>query len=74
MDISLQNLFDLIPFIQQQEQTQLQEVIKNKKNSVILDGTSWFGEALAIMVIYITDDWKIEQKLVWFQMLAKSVL
>ena len=25
------NLFDLIHFIQQQEQTQLQEVIKNKK-------------------------------------------
>jgi len=67
------NLFDLVPFIQQQEQTQLQEVIKNKKISVIFDGTSRLGEALAIVVRYITDDWKIEQKLVRLQMLAKSL-
>ena len=62
---------NLIPFIQLKEQTQLQEVIRNKKNSVIFDGTSsQLGEVLAIVVRYITDDW---QKLVWLQMLAKSL-
>lgn len=67
------NLFDLVPFIQQQEQTRLQEKIKGKNVSVIFDGTSRLGEALAIVMRYITDDWKIEQTLIRLQMLAKSL-
>ena len=39
--------------------------------SVIFDGTSRLGEALAMR--YITDDWKIEQNLICLQMLAKSL-
>ena len=67
------NLFDLIPFIQQQEQTQLQEKVKDKNVSIIFDGTSQLGEALAIVVRYITDDWKINQNLIRLQMLAKRL-
>ena len=67
------NLFDLIPFIQQQEQTQLQGKVKGKNVSIIFDGTSRLGEALAIVVRYITDDWKINQNLIRLQMLAKSL-
>jgi len=44
------NLFDLVPLIQQQKQTQLQQKIKSKNVSVIFDGTSQLGEALAIVV------------------------
>ena len=40
--------------------------------SVIYDGTSRFGEALAIVIRYITDDWKIEQNLIRLQMLEKA--
>ena len=55
------NLFDLVPFLHQQEQTQLQEKIKGKNVSVTFDGTSWLREALAIVIWCITDDWKIQQ-------------
>ena len=41
--------------------------------SVIYDGTSRLGEALAIVIRYITDDWKIEQNLIRLQMLEKSL-
>ena len=41
--------------------------------SVIFDGTSRLGEALAIVIRYITDDWKIQQNLIRLQMLAKSL-
>ena len=67
------NLFDLVPFIQQQEQTVLQQKIKGKNVSVIFDGTSRLREALAIVIRYITDDWKIQQNLIRLQMLAKSL-
>jgi len=40
-----------------------------KKISIIFDGTTYLGDALAIIVRYISDNW---QKLVWLQILAKS--
>ena len=67
------NLFDLVPFIRQQEQTKLQEEIRGKNVSIIFDGTSRLGEALAIVVRYIKEDWQIKQCLICMQMLAKSL-
>ena len=40
--------------------------------SVISDGTSRLGEALAIVIQYITNDCKIEQNIIRLQMLEKS--
>ena len=41
--------------------------------SVIFDGTSPLGEALAVVVRFISDEFTIEQCLVKLQMLAKSM-
>ena len=41
--------------------------------SVIFDGTSHLGEALAIIVRFVTGDWRIEQRLIRMQLLAKSL-
>ena len=39
---------------------------------VIFDGTTRLGDALAIVLWFISKDWTIEQRLVCLQMLAKS--
>ena len=50
---------DLIPFIQSEEQRQTQEEIKGREVSVIFDGTTHVAEAMAIVVRYVSRDWKI---------------
>ena len=66
-------MFDLIPFIQKQEVENARNEINSKKISVIFEGTTYLGEALAIAVRYVSDKWFIEQKLVRLQILAKSL-
>ena len=61
------HIFDLVPFIQMQELEKLRKEINGKMVSVIFDGTSYKGEALAIVIRYVTDDWVIQQKLVRLQ-------
>ena len=63
----------MFPFILKQEQKQIQEEIKNKDVSVTFDGTSRLGEALAIVLSFIEENWNVEQRLVRLQMLAKSL-
>jgi hypothetical protein len=41
--------------------------------SVIFDGTSTLGEALAVVLRFVEDDWTIERRLVRVQLLAKSL-
>ena len=43
--------------------------------SLIFDGTTRLGEALAIVVRFVSDsdDWKIEQRLIRLQLLTKSM-
>ena len=64
---------DLIPFIHEQEVSTIAQEIQGKNISIIFDGTTRMGEALAIVVRFITDDFKIQQRLVRMQFLAKSV-
>ena len=40
---------------------------------MIFDGTSHLGEALAIILRFVSPDWRIEQRLVQVQMLSKSL-
>jgi len=67
------NLFDLIPFIQKREVSAISAEINGKDLSVCFDGTTRLGEALAIVVRYIDDGWKITQRLVRLQIVAKSL-
>lgn len=54
------NLYSLIPFIRQQEQASIQNEISGKKVSVIFDGTTHVCEALAIILRYVDDQYKIQ--------------
>lgn len=50
-------LFDLIPFILEEEKQINKVSIQGKWLSAIFDGTSHRGEALTILVRYIDDSW-----------------
>jgi hypothetical protein len=41
--------------------------------SIIFDGTSRVGEALAILLQFVDAEWCVQQRLVRVQMLAKSL-
>ena len=57
-------MHDLIPFIHKQEFETIREEIDVKNISVIVDGTTHLGEALAIVIYYVSDEWKIMQRLI----------
>ena len=65
-------MYDLIPFVFDEEQKRIKTEIQGKNISVIFDGTTRLGEALAIIVRYV-DSWKIEQHLIRIQLLVKSM-
>ena len=65
------SLNDFIPFIHEQEVAQIRQEIAGEKVSAILDGTTCLGEAMVILLRFVTDDWQIQYRLVCVQMLAK---
>ena len=66
-------LFDLIPFILENEKACNKQSIQGQYLSVIFDGTSHSGEALAILVRFVNNSWTIEQRLLAIQLLSKSL-
>ena len=64
---------DLIPFVSKQEEERVLKEMSGKILSVIFDGTSRLGEALAIIVRFVGEDWTLEQRLIRLQMLSKSL-
>ena len=64
---------DLIPFVLSQEQESIKKEISNKYLSVIFDGTTRLGEAMAIVMRYIDDEWSIQQRLICLKLLQKSM-
>lgn len=67
------SLFDLIPFIQKKERGDIAAEIAGHNISIIFDGTCHLGEALCIVVRYITDQFSIKQRLIALKMLQKSL-
>ena len=63
------NMHDYIPFILSEEESHVRSEIAGKKVSVVYDGTRCLGEALAIILRFVSSDRKIEQRLVRVQML-----
>ena len=49
------------------------EIAANNAFSVIFDGSTRLGEALAIIVRFIDKDWNIQQRLLKLEILAKSM-
>ena len=66
------SLSDLIPFVHQQEVQKISKEIEGKKVLLIFDGTTRMGEAMVILVCFVSDDC-IEQQLICVQLLAKSL-
>ena len=66
-------MYDLIPFVQSEEQQRIRAELQGKRISVIFDGTTRLGEALIIVVRFV-DGFVIKQRLVRFLTLAKSMM
>ena len=61
-------MYDYVPFIQ--EEAHICSKIDGKQLSVIFDGTSHLGEALAVDLLFISREWSVEQRFVRVQMLS----
>ena len=66
-------MFDLVPFILKEEENRISNEIQGKPDSVIFDGTSRLGEAMAILLRFIDHSFSVKQYLVCMQMLSKSM-
>lgn len=44
------HMYDYIPFILKEEETKIRNEIAGRSLSVVFDGTSWLGEALAVIL------------------------
>lgn len=67
------NMLDYVPFILKDEEKKICQEISGKNVSVIFDGTTHLGEALAILLRFMDDDFSLQQHLVRVQMLSKSL-
>ena len=68
------HLTELIPLVLKKEKdTVKSEIAKNDAFSVIFDGSTRLGEALAIVVRFIDEQWNIQQRLVKLEVLAMSL-
>ena len=67
------NLYQLIPFLHDEEKAIIKKEINGRELSIIFDGTTHVCEALVIVVRFVTENWKIQQRLVRLMLLAKSL-
>ena len=66
-------MFDLIPFVLKEEEARVHKEMTGKYLSGIFDGTSHLGEALAVVVWFLGEDWTLEQHLAYMQVLSTSM-
>ena len=64
---------DIVPFVLKEEEAAIKEEISGKDLGVIFDGTTRFGEAIVIVLRYVSNSWTLEQRLVRIQLLSKSL-
>ena len=55
---------DLVTFILKEEQSHIQEELVGRHVAVIFDGTTHLGEALTIVLRYLSDEWTLEHRLI----------
>ena len=60
-------MHDYVPFILKEEESRIRSEIDGQQLSVIFDGTSRLGEALAVVLRFVSSDWSVEQCLVRVQ-------
>lgn len=64
---------DIIPIIVRDEHEKIKKEVIGQKLTVIFDGTSRLGEALAVVIRFVDDNWSIQQRLIRLQLIAKSM-
>ena len=57
------HMTDMVSFALNKEQTRIKGEIKGKHVAIIFDGTTCLGEALAVVVKQVTQDFNIRQHL-----------
>ena len=68
------HMAQFIPFLAETEMNRVKEDVKSADFlAVIFDGSTHQGEALAILLRYLDHNWKPQQRLVRFHILAKSL-
>ena len=68
------NLREIIPAVLEKEREKLLSGLQSvKEASVIFDGTARMGEALAIIVRFVQEDFKPTQRLIRLEVLAKAL-
>ena len=63
----------MIDVINKEEKDKVKKEIAGRNVSIIFDGTTHVAEALNIILRFVSDDWKIEQRLVKLLLVAKSM-
>ena len=63
---------NFIPFILKQEQEVLCKEIESKHLLVTFDGTR-HGEAMVIVVRFVSNEWDFQQRILQFHILSKSM-
>ena len=67
------HLRQYIPLILKQETQRLKEEIATRDLGLIFDGSTRLGEAIVIIVRFVSDNWSILQRLIRLDICAKSV-
>ena len=68
------NLREIIPAVLEKEKDKLRSELETvKEASVIFDGTARTGEALAIVIRFVQEDFKPTQRLIQLEVLAKAL-
>ena len=67
------HMSNLVPFIYAQEQADIKAEISGKPVSVVFDGTTRLGEAMAVVVRFVDGSFAIQQRLIRLQLLVKSM-
>ena len=67
------HMSDMVPFVHSQEIATIKQELSGSPLSVVFDGTTRLGEALAIVIRFVNDDLYIRQRLVRLQLLSKSM-
>lgn len=68
------NMHAYVPFILKEEEGRIRCEIDGRHLSVTFEATSRLGEALPIILHFVSDDWIFQQRSVRVQMLSKSLV
>ena len=57
-------MFDMIPFEFKEKEVSLKRDIQDQHLGMIFDGTTRHGEAMAVVVSFVSKLWRIEQRVI----------